>query len=127
MEGVTGIGGVFFRAKDPKALRHWYQQHLGVTATPADYEQLPWQQEAGPTAFEPFPSDTPYFDRPAQAWMINFRVRDLAAMVSQLRAAGLEVTVDPEIYPNGRFARLHDPEGNPVELWQPQGRDAPAS
>jgi glyoxylase I family protein len=126
MERVTGIGGVFFRAKDPKALRHWYQQHLGVTATPADYEQLPWQQEAGPTAFEPFPSDTGYFGRPAQAWMINFRVRDLAAMVTQLRAAGLEVTVDPEIYPNGRFARLH-PEGNPVELWQPQGRDARAS
>jgi glyoxylase I family protein len=126
MERVTGIGGVFFRAKD-KALRQWYQQHLGVTATPADYEQLPWQQEAGPTAFEPFPSDTGYFGRPIQSWMINFRVRDLAAMVTQLRAAGLEVTVDPEIYPNGRFARLHDPEGNPVELWQPQGRDAPAS
>jgi hypothetical protein len=59
--------------------------------------------------------------------MINFRVRDLVAMVTQLRAAGVEVTVDPETYPNGRFARVHDPEGNPVELWEPQGRDAQVS
>lgn len=127
MEKVTGIGGVFFRARDPKALRRWYQEHLGVTLTPTDYEQRPWHQEAGPTAFEPFPADTPYFGRPSQVWMLNFRVRNLEAMVSQLQAAGLEVTMDPESYPNGRFARLHDPEGNPVELWEPQGRDAPAS
>jgi glyoxylase I family protein len=124
MEKVTGIGGIFFRAKDPKALRHWYQQHLGVTVTPASYEEFPWWPEAGPTAVEPFPDDTSYF---GTAWMINFRVRDLAAMVTQLRAAGVEVTVDPETYPNGRFARVHDPEGNPVELWEPQGRDAPVS
>jgi glyoxylase I family protein len=58
MEKVTGIGGIFFRAKDPKVLRHWYQQHLGVTVTPTNYEQLGWQQEAGPTGFEPFPEDT---------------------------------------------------------------------
>jgi glyoxylase I family protein len=57
--------------------------------------------------------------------MINFRVRDLTAKVTQLRAARLELTIDPETYPNGRFARVHDPEGNPVELWEPQGRDAP--
>jgi len=67
-----------------------------VTETPADYEQRPWHQEAGPTAFEPFPADTSYFGRPEQVWMINFRVRDLAAMVTQLQAAGLNVTVDPE-------------------------------
>jgi glyoxylase I family protein len=124
MEKVTGIGGIFFRAKDPKALRLWYQQHLGVTVTPASYEQLPWCSEAGPTAVEPFPGDTSYF---RTAWMINFRVRDLVAMVTQLRTAGVEVTVDPETYPNGRFARVHDPEGNPVELWEPQGRDARVS
>jgi glyoxylase I family protein len=118
MEKVTGIGGIFFRAKDPTALRHWYQQHLGVTVTPTNYEQLPWRQEAGPTAFEPFPDDTSYFGPPGQVWMINFRVRDLAAMVTQLRAAGVDVMVDPEAYPNGRFARLYDPEGNPAELWE---------
>jgi predicted enzyme related to lactoylglutathione lyase len=120
MEKVTGIGGVFFRAADPAALSRWYEQHLGVTPTPTDYAQRPWSQEAGFTVFAPFPSDTPYFGRPGQVWMINFRVRNLDAMVAQLRASGVEVTVDPEQYPNGRFARLHDPEGNPVELWEPQ-------
>jgi glyoxylase I family protein len=124
MEKVTGIGGVFFRAKDPAALKRWYQEHLGLSVTPADSEQVPWKQEAGPTVFEPFPDNTTYFGRPGQAWMINFRVGDLEAMVAQLRGAGLEVTVDPESYPSGHFARVHDPEGNPVELWQPQGRDA---
>lgn len=123
MERVLGIGGMFFRAKDPQALKRWYEEHLGVTPTPTDYGQQPWWQEAGPTVFEPFPEDTSYFGRSSQAWMINFRVRDLDAMVTQLRAGGLEVTVDPENYPNGRFARLHDPEGNPIELWQPAGRD----
>ena len=119
MEKVAGIGGVFFRASDPGALKRWYEEHLGVTLTPTDYAQQPWRQEAGPTVFEPFPGDTAYFGRPEQSWMINFRVRSLDTMVAQLRAAGLDVTVDPESYPNGRFARLYDPEGNPVELWEP--------
>jgi glyoxylase I family protein len=118
MEKVTGIGGVFFRAGDPDALKSWYERHLGVTRTPTDYDQRPWWQAAGPTVYEPFPSDTSYFDRPTQGWMINFRVADLDAMVAQLRAGGIEATVVPESYPNGRFARLHDPEGNPVELWE---------
>lgn len=120
MEKVTGIGGVFFRAKEPAALRRWYEQHLGVAPTPTGDGQLPWNQESGPTAFEPFPSDTSYFGAAEQSWMINFRVRDLDAMVAQLRAADVEVTVDPEMYPYGRFARLKDPEGNPLELWQPE-------
>jgi predicted enzyme related to lactoylglutathione lyase len=120
MERVTGIGGLFFRARDPEALGRWYAEHLGVTGPPPSYEEPPWQQEAGPTAFAPFAQDTSYFGRPEQAWMVNFRVRDLAAMVRQLRAAGIEVTEDPETYPNGVFARLHDPEGNPIELWEPR-------
>ena len=76
-------------------------------------------QLGGPTVFAPFSSTTSYFGRPEQQWMINFRVRDLDAMVAQLRRAGIDVTVDPETYPNGRFARLKDPEGNPIQLWQP--------
>lgn len=62
-------------------------------------------------------------DSQSQTWMINFRVRNLDALVAQLRVSGVEVTVDSESYPNGRFARLHDPEGNPVELWEPRGED----
>lgn len=120
MERVEGIGGLFFRSKDPKALAAWYETHLGVTRTPTSYEEEPWTQAAGTTVFAPFPANTDYFGRPEQAWMVNFRVRDLDAMVRQLEAAGIEVKVDPETYPNGRFARLHDPEGNPIELWQPE-------
>ena len=121
MEGVTGIGGVFFRAKDPKALAAWYEETLGVTQVPGDYNAPPWIQEAGPTAFAPFPIDTDYFGKPQQTWMINFRVVSLDRMIKQLQAKGVEVKVDPESYPNGRFARLHDPEGNPIELWEPKG------
>jgi predicted enzyme related to lactoylglutathione lyase len=121
MEKVTGIGGLFFRARDPAALGRWYEQHLGVTLTPASYDEPPWQQEAGPTVFSPFPESTEYFGRPEQGWMVNFRVRDLDAMIAQLRAAGIVVQPDPQSYPNGRFALLHDPEGNPVELWEPAG------
>ena len=119
MERVTGIGGFFFRARDPEALKAWYQQHLGVFQGEEGNEDEPWRQEAGPTAFEPFAADTEYFGRPEQMWMLNLRVRDLDAMVAQLRAAGIEVEVNPENYPFGRFARTHDPEGNPIELWQP--------
>jgi glyoxylase I family protein len=120
MQRVTGIGGFFFRAKNPDALAEWYKQHLGIDLVPSDYSQKPWSQEAGPTAFAPFADDTDYFGNPAKKWMINFRVRDLDAMVEQLRAAKIDVSVNPENYPNGRFARLHDPEGNPIELWQPE-------
>jgi predicted enzyme related to lactoylglutathione lyase len=119
MEKVAGIGGLFFRARDPKALGNWYQQHLGIALTPTSEGGTVWQQEAGPTSFSPFPETSKYFGDPNKAWMVNFRVHDLDKMVAQLRTAGIEVK-DPESYPNiGRFTRLHDPEGNPIELWQP--------
>jgi glyoxylase I family protein len=120
MQRVTGIGGLFFRAKNPKATAQWYKERLGVDLVPADYSQKPWSQEAGPTIFAPFPQDSGYFGDAKKHWMINFRVSDLDAMVEQLRAAKIDVSVDPEKYPNGRFARLHDPEGNPIELWEPK-------
>jgi predicted enzyme related to lactoylglutathione lyase len=125
MERVTGIGGFFFRAADPKALAVWYERHLGVTRTPESYDNEPWRQEAGWTAFAPFTADTKYFGRATQQWMINFRVRDLDAMVAQLKGAGIAVEVVAEAYPNGRFARLQDPEGNPIELWEPKHPAAP--
>ena len=120
MRHVSGIGGLFFRSKDPAALAQWYQQHFGIDLVPADYNQTPWSQEAGPTAFAPFPHDSDYFGRADQQWMLNLRVRDLDGLVEQLRAAKVDVSVNPQIYPNGRFARLHDPEGNPIELWEPK-------
>ena len=114
MEKVTGIGGLFFRAKDPAALSEWYQTHLGISSEPGS-----WTQSFGPTEFTPFELDSDYFPS-AQAWMVNFRVRDLDAMQAQLQAAGIAVeTRDEWNSVIGRFARIHDPEGNPVELWEP--------
>lgn len=123
MEKVLGIGGLFFRSRDPKSLAAWYAKHLGVSPVPSGAGEQPWQQQAGPTAFAPFPDSTTYFGDPTsphpQQWMIDFRVANLDAFVAQLRAAGITVS-DPETYANlGHFARLHDPEGNPIELWQP--------
>jgi predicted enzyme related to lactoylglutathione lyase len=111
-ESVLGIGGLFFRSHDPKKLAQWYQLHLGI-------DHRVWQQAAGPTAFTPFAMDSDYFGSKQQAWMVNFRVRSLDAMVAQLQKSNIEVKVDPEKSPYGRFARLHDPEGNPIELWEP--------
>ena len=119
MERVQGIGGFFFRARDPQALATWYRNQLGVDPTPTSYDQQPWHQEAGPTVVAPFTADTDYFGRKEQTWMLNFRVRNLDAMVEQLRKAGIAVEVDLETYPNGRFVRLADPETNPIQLWQP--------
>lgn len=118
MEKVLGIGGFFFRAKDPNALMHWYANNLGVSLPPQSYDTPPWQQEAGYTVFTPFPIDSDYFGGTEKQWMINFRVGDLDAMVRQLRNNNVDVTVDEETYPNGRFARLVDPEGNPIQLWE---------
>ena len=120
-ERVTGIGGVFFRAVDDAG------SAPGTTSTSASARRRPattgvWVQEAGPTVFAPFGPEhaaSPHLG--AGGWGVNFRVRDLDAMVAQLRAAGVEVEVDTEVYPNGRFAQLRDPEGNAVQLWEPMG------
>jgi predicted enzyme related to lactoylglutathione lyase len=110
---VTGIGGLFFRSDDPDALSAWYQKHLGI----GGYN---WRQSAGPTVVAPFPKSTDYFpaDKP---WMLNLRVSEFEALLRDLEAAGIAVTRDPEwdTPETGRFARIHDPEGNPIELWEP--------
>jgi hypothetical protein len=124
MEKVTGIGGLFFRARDPKALALWYRDHLGIDPVPTSEGDPAWQQQAGTTAFAPFPDNTDYFGDSSKLWMINFRVRDLQAMAAQLTAAGIAVS-EPQTYPGlGHFARIHDPEGNPIELWQPEDTTA---
>lgn len=123
MEKVMGIGGLFFRSREPDKLAKWYETHLGITLVPTDYNQSSWRQEAGVTVFAPYAQNSESFGNAEKVWMVNFRVRNLDAMVTQLRAANIEVKVDPRQYPNGRFARTHDPEGNPIELWEPAGRD----
>lgn len=109
---VQGIGGYFFRAQDPEALARWYADHLGLG--PA------WQQAAGPTVLQPFRATTDYFPADRQA-MLNLRVSDLAALVARLDAAGIAVERKAEWDGEyGKFARIFDPEGNPIELWEPQ-------
>ena len=120
MAGVNGIGGFFFKADDPGALARWYHEHLGVGNVPESYDEPVWMQDAGPTVFAPFGEEhwqSPYLG--PTGWGINFRVDDLDALVEQLRADDVNVEVDPEVYPNGRFAQLVDPEGNAVQLWEP--------
>lgn len=114
--GVTGIGGIFFRARDPDALRQWYLAKLGVGGE----GYTPWQQERGPTMFMPFASSTDYWPDSKQ-WMINLRVTDLDELISRLRQDDIEVETNPawDSPETGRFARIHDPEGNRIELWEP--------
>jgi len=123
MERVLGIGGVFFKARDPAALARWYGEHLGLPVAAAwNGAKLRWRDDPSPgacTVWSAFAEDTAYFGGEAQRAMVNFRVRDLDAMLAQLRAAG--VPVDPKIDSSefGRFGWCTDPEGNRVELWQP--------
>ena len=116
MERVLGIGGHFMRAADPEALSAWYRDCLGLDT---DQHGL-WSQEAGPTVFAAFESGTDYFGAPTQQVMLNFRVRDLDAMLAQLRARGADVADEvQEMEGVGRFGWVSDPAGNRVELWQP--------
>lgn len=112
MAKAISIGGVFFRARDTAALVEWYELHLGVTGF--------WQQEPGMTVFAPFKESTDYFPAGKQ-WMINFRVDDLTGLMAQLGSAGIaiETRAEWDTPETGRFARIHDPEGNAVELWEP--------
>lgn len=116
MERVLGIGGYFLRAVDPAALSGWYRDCLGLDAD----ENGQWWPAAGPTVFATFESETDYFGSRGQRTMLNFRVRDLDAMLAQLRAKGADVTEETqEMEGVGRFGWVTDPEGNRVELWQP--------
>jgi len=109
---VNGIGGVSFRAKDPDALTKWYDKHLGING-------WDWVQQAGQTVFAPFPAETDYYDK-SQQFMLNFRVDDLDVMLKQLRADKVKIIKDIEEQAGvGRFARIEDPEGNAIELWEP--------
>jgi glyoxylase I family protein len=117
MTHVTGVGGYFFRAKDPEVLSAWYHEHLEIP--PVASAAGPWQTEAGVTAFTPFPADTDYFGRLEQQAMINLRVRDLPALLQKLREAGAAVDGDMIDSPYGRFGYVTDPEGNRIELWEP--------
>jgi predicted enzyme related to lactoylglutathione lyase len=121
MESATGIGGVFFRAKDPEALVAWYAENVGVPVQDDGY--VVFSVDRGSTVWAPFREDTDYWPAEKQA-MVNFTVRDLDAMLAQLRAAGAEVDERIELLEGvGRFGWAVDPEGNRFELWEPAASD----
>ena len=123
MARVTGIGGVFFKSPDPKALTAWYAGHLGIQMSEYGGASFLWSDEVpattGQTAWSVFPESTKHFGSGPQTAMINYRVDDLDALLDKLQAAG--VTIDPkrEDASYGKFAWITDPDGNRVELWQP--------
>jgi predicted enzyme related to lactoylglutathione lyase len=116
VERVAGIGGYFLRAVDPAVLGAWYRDCLGLDAD----DNGVWRQGEGATVFATFESGTDYFGSRSQQTMLNFRVRDLDAMLAQLRAKGADVADETQDMEGvGRFGWVTDPEGNRVELWQP--------
>ena len=122
MKRVTGIGGIFFKSADPKALAAWYRNHLGLEVGDWGGVVFPWGgpgSEAGMTIWSPFAQDTSYMAPSAASFMVNFRVADLEALLAALREEGCDVVERTEASEQGKFGWVIDPEGNKVELWEP--------
>lgn len=124
MKRVTGLGGIFFKSKDPKALFAWYEEHLGIprqygTGTSFDWREADDPEKTGTTAWSIFPQNTEYFNPSQSPFMMNFRVDDLAALLEALRAEGVQVDPKVEEHEYGKFAWIMDPDGNRIELWEP--------
>jgi predicted enzyme related to lactoylglutathione lyase len=122
MKRVTGIGGIFFKAADPKALGAWYREHLGLDVTDWGGAVFPWGGPDGPagmTLWSPFAQDTRYMEPGTASFMVNFRVADLDALLAALRSEGCNVMDAIESSEQGRFGWVIDPEGTKVELWEP--------
>ena len=118
---MTGIGGVFFKAKEPKALVEWYAKHLGLK-TDQYGSTFWWKDKKGAdcsTQWSPFADDTTYFAPSEKQFMQNFRVHDLENLLLQLAAEGVEIVGDTASYDYGKFAWILDIEGNKIELWEP--------
>ncbi|MBC3789039.1 VOC family protein [Spirosoma utsteinense] len=123
MKRVTGIGGIFFKTKDPHAMRDWYSQHLGLT-TDQHGATFEWRESQDPaqkgvTTWSPFPEQTSYFSPSSKEFMLNFRVANLEELLVLLRQEGVEVIGEMEVYEYGKFGWILDPEGNKIELWEP--------
>jgi predicted enzyme related to lactoylglutathione lyase len=123
LKRVTGIGGIFFKCKSPKAMRTWYQEHLGIN-TNSYGAVFEWRQGAdttkkGFTQWSPFPETTKYFEPSSKDFMINYRVDDLTALLQQLKTEGVNITDTIESYDYGKFIHVMDVEGNKIELWEP--------
>ncbi len=123
MKKVTGIGGIFFKCKDPKAINEWYKTHLGFDTTPYgtsfEWRAMDDSTKTGLTQWNPFPETTKYFDPSTKEFMINYRVANLVELVEQLKNEGVTIVDEIETYDYGKFVHILDPEGNKIELWEP--------
>jgi catechol 2,3-dioxygenase-like lactoylglutathione lyase family enzyme len=124
MKRVTGIGGIFFKSKDPTVLKDWYKKHLGIEAGPDGPVVFEWRElerpaEVGYTVWSPFRPDTTYFEPSQSTFMVNYRVTDLDAVLEALRSEGVEVAGESGESEYGKFGWVMDPEGNKLELWEP--------
>jgi predicted enzyme related to lactoylglutathione lyase len=124
MKKVTGIGGIFFKCKDPKKMKEWYKTHLGLHTNDYgatfDWREDEDQAKKGSTTWNPFPETTKYFEPSTKDFMINYRVADLEALVEQLKSEGVTITDTIETSDYGKFVHIIDAEGNKVELWEPK-------
>jgi predicted enzyme related to lactoylglutathione lyase len=124
MKKVTGLGGVFFKCDDPKAMNEWYAKNLGLPA--GEYgATFEWRQgddpsKKGSTTWSTFPQDTKYFNPSAKPFMINYRVEDLVSMVEELKKESVTIIDEIADYDYGKFVHVLDPEGNIIELWEPK-------
>lgn len=122
MKKVTGIGGVFFKCKDPNAVNEWYKTHLGFDTTPygTSFEWLEKDTDnKGITQWNPFPESSTYFEPSDKNFMINYRVDDLESLVEELKNQGVVIVDEIESYDYGKFVHILDIEGNKIQLWQP--------
>ena len=128
MKKVTGIGGIFFKCKDPKAINEWYKTHLGFDTSPYG-TSFEWQQtdpasgvtKKGLTQWNPFKENTNYFEPSAKDFMINYRVENLEELVEQLKKDGVTIVDTIATYEYGKFVHILDAEGNKIQLWEPAG------
>lgn len=123
MQKVTGIGGVFIKSADPKALAAWYDKHLGISFGENSYVSFKWVNEnpdgAGSTVFSFFKKESGYFNPSTSPFMIDFRVKDLRALLAELEKEGIQPVGDVMEESYGKFAWIVDPDGNKIELWEP--------
>ncbi len=122
MKRVTGIGGIFFKAKDPKAINDWYKNHLGINAgqygASFEWRELDDPKKKGMTQWTPFADKTKYFEPSTKEFMINYRVENLEALVVELKKEGVTLLDEIAVYDYGKFVHIMDPEGNKIELWE---------
>jgi predicted enzyme related to lactoylglutathione lyase len=123
MKKVTGIGGIFFKTKDPKKISDWYGDNLGLVINPYgsvfEFRQGALPDKKGYTVWSPFKDDTDYFAPSEEPFMVNYRVADLNALIEDLRGKGVKIVGEIEEFEYGKFAHILDPEGRKIELWEP--------